>query len=97
VSVLDNHDLVIGPCSDGGYYLIGMKKTHVELFRGISWSTDKVLEQTLTIAGEQQLSVSSLLTLRDIDTGDDLIEWVRASAGINSPVLEYARAVLTVN
>ena len=94
VSALDDHDLVIGPCHDGGYYLIGVKKRHGELFRGISWSTDKVLEQTLSIAGEQGLSVSSLITLRDIDTGEDLEEWVRASAGDDNPILEYARAVL---
>lgn len=95
VSALDNHDLVIGPCNDGGYYLIGMKKPHGELFEGISWSTNKVLEQTLAIAGKQGLSVFSLITLRDIDTGDDLEEWVRSSEGINNPILEYARAVLS--
>jgi rSAM/selenodomain-associated transferase 1 len=94
VSALDNHDLVIGPCNDGGYYLIGMKKPRGELFKGISWSTDKVLEQTLTIADEQGLSVFSLNTLRDIDTGDDLKEWVRSSEGTSNPILEYARAVL---
>jgi glycosyltransferase A (GT-A) superfamily protein (DUF2064 family) len=95
VSALDNYDMVIGPCNDGGYYLIGMKKPHGELFEGISWSTNKVLEQTLAIAGKQGLSVFSLITLRDIDTGDDLKEWVRSSEGINNPILEYARAVLT--
>ena len=95
VSALDNYDLVIGPCNDGGYYLIGMKRPHSELFKGITWSTDKVLEQTLTIAGEQGLSVFSLTTLRDIDTGDDLKEWVRSSEGINNPILEYAKTVLS--
>jgi rSAM/selenodomain-associated transferase 1 len=94
VNALDNHDLVIGPCHDGGYYLIGMKELHGELFKGISWSTDKVLEQTLMIAGEQGLSVFSLISLRDIDTGDHLNEWVRSSEGIDNPILEYARAVL---
>jgi rSAM/selenodomain-associated transferase 1 len=91
---LDNHDVVIGPCNDGGYYLIGMKKPHSELFKGIAWSTDKVFEQTLMVAREQGLSVFNLITLRDIDTGDDLIEWVRSSEGINNPILEYARTML---
>jgi hypothetical protein len=94
INALDNHDLVIGPCNDGGYYLIGMKKPHGELFKGIAWSTDKVLEQTLKVARDQGLSVFSLITLRDIDTGDDLKEWVRSSEGINNPILEYARTVL---
>ena len=96
VNVLDNHDLVIGPCNDGGYYLIGMKKPHGELFKGITWSTDKVFEQTLTIAGQLGLSIFSLNTLRDIDTGDDLKEWVRAAVGISNPILEYAKTVLLV-
>lgn len=96
VSALDIHDLVIGPCNDGGYYLVGMKKPHNELFRGISWSTDKVLEQTLTKAGEQGLSIFSLITLRDIDTENDLAEWVKASVGISNPVMEYARTLLQV-
>jgi rSAM/selenodomain-associated transferase 1 len=95
VSVLDNHDLVIGPCNDGGYYLIGMKKPHGELFQGISWSTDKVLEQTLAIADKQGLSIFSLITLRDIDTGEDMKEWVQSSEGCSNPILEYARTVLT--
>jgi rSAM/selenodomain-associated transferase 1 len=95
VRALDNHDIVIGPCNDGGYYLIGMKKPHSELFKEISWSTDKVLGQTLAIGSKLELSVSTLITLRDIDTGDDLAEWVRASEGINNPVLKYARAMLS--
>jgi rSAM/selenodomain-associated transferase 1 len=95
VSVLDNHDLVIGPCNDGGYYLIGMKKPHGELLKGISWSTDKVLEQTLAIADKQGLSIFSLITLRDIDTGEDMKEWVQSSEGCSNPILEYARTVFT--
>jgi rSAM/selenodomain-associated transferase 1 len=94
LSALDNHDIVIGPCDDGGYYLVGMKKPHGELFKGISWSTDKVLEQTLNIAGKQGHSVFNLITLRDIDTWEDLKEWVRASEGTSNSILEYARTVL---
>ncbi|MCA1993701.1 MAG: TIGR04282 family arsenosugar biosynthesis glycosyltransferase, partial [Coleofasciculus sp. S288] len=42
------HDLVLGPAEDGGYYLIGLRRMIPELFTGIRWSTAEVLPQTLT-------------------------------------------------
>lgn len=75
---LDRNDMVIGPGRDGGYYLIGMKTLHKELFAGITWSTDQVYRQTMKIAGELQLNVHVLPTLMDIDTADDLQEWTKS-------------------
>jgi len=72
---LDRNDIVIGPSKDGGYYLLGMKKFYPELFSGIDWSTEQVLEQTLEKANSLNLSVSLLKELNDIDTIDDLNEW----------------------
>lgn len=69
---LDDTDAVIGPCEDGGYYLIGLKANHVEIFSGIDWSTDRVMAQTLEKMRELRLNVSILETLRDIDCADDL-------------------------
>lgn len=43
---LDKHDGVIGPASDGGYYLLGIKKSRHEYFDGIAWSSDSVFETT---------------------------------------------------
>lgn len=72
---LDEHDVVIGPCQDGGYYLIGMKKLYRELFDGIAWSTDKVYQQTLDKINRMGLSVFDLPVLIDIDTQEDLKLW----------------------
>ncbi|WP_462137376.1 TIGR04282 family arsenosugar biosynthesis glycosyltransferase [Candidatus Mycalebacterium sp.] len=69
---LDTADAVIGPCEDGGYYLIGLKTNRAELFSGIDWSTDRVMAQTLEKARKLRLNVSVLKTLRDIDCADDL-------------------------
>ena len=69
---LADHDLVLGPAADGGYYLIGLKNHHPELFRGIDWGTDKVLKQTLEIATQLRLNVILLDELSDIDRPDDL-------------------------
>ncbi len=65
-------DLVVGPAKDGGYYLIGMKSAHVELFSNVDWSTDAVLEQTIGKANGLKLSYMLLKELSDIDTEADL-------------------------
>jgi rSAM/selenodomain-associated transferase 1 len=68
---LDQADLVLGPARDGGYYLIGMKRPADFLFEGITWSTELVLLQTLSLAAEQGLQTSLLPVLEDIDTLED--------------------------
>ena len=75
ISFLEKKDIVIGPANDGGYYLLGMKKWQPELFQGVSWSTSKVLEQTLAQAHSLGLSSSLLETLIDIDTKEDWELW----------------------
>jgi len=69
---LKDNDVVIGPATDGGYYLLGIKKFHREIFENIDWSTDKVLKQTIAIANQLNLSVFMLPELSDIDREEDL-------------------------
>ena len=69
---LDNNDLIVGPANDGGYYLLGMKKNNPELFEGIEWSTEVVLQQTLEKANQLELKVKCLQELIDIDNIEDL-------------------------
>ena len=69
---LQSNDVVIGPSCDGGYYLIGLNKETPDLFKEISWSTEKVLNQTLEKAERLSLKVQLLDQLRDIDTLEDL-------------------------
>jgi rSAM/selenodomain-associated transferase 1 len=59
--------VVLGPSDDGGYYLIGLKQNHRELFERIDWSTERVLEQTEQRACELSLEVSLLPTGYDVD------------------------------
>ncbi len=72
---LDRHDLVIGPARDGGYYLIGLRRFVPELFIGISWSTNEVLQQTQNIIQRLELAVAYLPLLSDIDRPEDLSLW----------------------
>ena len=68
---LDDHDFVVGPANDGGYYLLGMNAFYPELFQNMEWSTDTVLEKTLSKINAEQ-SVYRLPELIDIDTIEDL-------------------------
>ncbi len=79
---LEARPAVIGPALDGGYYLLGLREPHAELFQGISWSTPQVLEQTERAAEALGLAVHRLPALRDIDTEEDLHAW---SAGRAAP------------
>jgi len=71
---LDEVDIVIGPASDGGYYLLGMKMLHQSLFEGIAWSSDEVLKTTLTKLKAQGLSHQLLEVLSDIDELEDYLK-----------------------
>jgi uncharacterized protein len=61
--------MVLGPSDDGGYYLIGIKSLHRELFERIEWSTESVLGQTIERAHELSLEVKLLPTGYDVDDG----------------------------
>lgn len=69
---LTDNDLVIGPSEDGGYYLLGMNTFVPELFTGIDWSTESVLQQTYETVKKLSMSIFFLPTLNDIDTKEDL-------------------------
>jgi rSAM/selenodomain-associated transferase 1 len=64
--------VVLGPSSDGGYYLLGLKTAHQRLFEDIAWSTERVAEQTLERAAEIGLEVYRLPVWYDIDDVESL-------------------------
>ncbi len=69
---LEHHDLVLLPCFDGGFALIGCRKIDAALFEGVEWSSPRVLKQTLKNAEALDYRVHLLETVRDIDTLADL-------------------------
>ena len=72
---LTDHDVVVGPAADGGYYLLGLRRFVPELFADIAWSTAQVLPQTLQRCQRVGLSVAQLPVLSDLDTADDLAKF----------------------
>ena len=75
--VLDRQPVVVGPSTDGGYYLIGMRKFCPEMFQGISWSSPKVLAETTSRLNEQNVGFELLPEMTDIDEVEDLVKLMK--------------------
>ncbi len=67
---LNSNDVVIGPSCDGGYYLLGIKESQINIFRNIPWSTNKVLKETLKKLKNKRVFL--LKEKNDIDNWKDL-------------------------
>jgi rSAM/selenodomain-associated transferase 1 len=65
-------DVVIGPCEDGGYYLVGLRQPVPALFTGVPWSTPAVLPETVARARRLGLRLTLLPAWFDVDRGEDL-------------------------
>lgn len=78
---LASHDVVMGPATDGGYWLLGLSRPAPSLFTGIPWGGDGVAEATTRAAEAAGLRLARLRTLDDIDTASDWRAW-RRRAGI---------------
>jgi hypothetical protein len=70
--MLTEHDVVVGPTHDGGYYLVGAKADHSALFHGDAMGTNSALDTLLARASSLQLSVGFTDPFYDIDLEDDL-------------------------
>ena len=78
---LKKHDFVIGPATDGGYYLLGMTKGNLsmDIFKNIAWSTSTVAAETEQRIKTAKKTVSFLENLTDIDAEKDWNEYVQKS------------------
>jgi hypothetical protein len=74
---------VIGPASDGGYYLIGFQRDTVlpGVFEDMPWGTEKVFEKTMELLHQHGYTVHQLPVWRDVDTIDDLKDLYRRNQG----------------
>ena len=78
----ENPDVVLlGPATDGGYYLLGATRTPAALFQGVTWGVSTVLEETLARARTAKMAVRLMAETCDVDSPDDLMQVVRASHG----------------
>lgn len=71
-SALREHDVVLGPTLDGGYYLVGARGHTPPIFEDISWSTSEVWKQTVERLERSGLSYEELPSWYDVDERADL-------------------------
>ena len=87
-------DVVLGPCEDGGYYLIGVKAPSPALFQEIAWSTSAVTAETLQRAEEHKLSVACLPEWYDVDVYQDVRRLAEELRSLPDEQARHTRAIL---
>jgi len=94
---LGTNDIVVGPSSDGGFYLIGLKNPNSGLFKGIQWSTNRVLKDTLKNAMGLKKKVARLNKWYDVDEPETLIRLIRdLKREKNSTIAKWTRKFLNI-
>jgi len=92
-SKLHRGDAVIGPCDDGGFYLIGLRRCPSGLFDGISWSASDTFDETLANLRRAGMRVQVLEPWFDVDWPEDLAR-LQASISTGRIVAPHTREVL---
>lgn len=94
LTLLSRSQVVIGPTTDGGYYLIGLITPVPSLFKGIDWGTGQVMAQTLTAIKAAGLKHEMLPARVDVDLPEDLPEWDAAPAPPLEPTPDLISVVI---
>ena len=99
--LLNNADVVLGPCDDGGYYLIGLKQPQPRLLLEVKMSTPTVAADTLALAEEEGLKTALLPPWYDVDTVAELTRLTddlnRAGPEVASHTRRYLQSVESLN
>ncbi len=86
---LSQNDIVIGPAFDGGFYLLGMKKPYLELYKELPLSSSNTCNELLKKATERLLRFQLLERLHDIDTAETLFLLAEQGLLARSPHLSF--------
>lgn len=92
IELLHYKDMVLGPSTDGGYWLIGLSEKLLNPlskwpFSGIEWGTDQVLKETIRLAKLNQINYQLLKEKNDLDNVSDLSPWLNPKSFQLSPSL----------
>jgi uncharacterized protein len=93
----DGADVVLGPCDDGGYYLIGIKSPAPRLLREVHMSTPTVAAETIALAKEEGLKLTSLPVWYDVDDVSSLFRLMREIDDLHPAVAVHTRRFLQTN
>jgi len=92
-SLVSENDVVLGPAEDEGYYLVGMRKFHAEIFSDIPWGTDRALAATEARVSEAGLELKLLPVWYDVDTPEEL-ERLRRDLDEDKDAAKFTRRFL---
>lgn len=92
--ILTFTDLVLGPATDGGYYLIGLRRPASVLFQNIPWETGSVLSLTKLRAKTGGLTLCLLPPLTDVDRPEDLPVWESAKRQVSANIPELISVII---
>ncbi len=89
---LQRHDAVLGPCQDGGFYLLGLRRCPRGLLAGLPWSRRDTLARTLARLRERRISTRILEPYFDLDRVEDLarLENLLAAGKVHAPETAHA-------
>ena len=96
-ALADGADVVLGPCDDGGYYLIGIKKPRPRLLREVQMSTPTVTADTIALAEQEGLCVNLLPIWYDVDDAASLIRLMKEVESLKSQATVHTRRFLQQN
>ncbi len=91
---LEAFDVCLGPCEDGGYYLIGFKKPVPRLLRDVQMSTPYVTRDTLALAAAERLQVKLLPPWYDVDNALELDRLQAELARLPEGIAGHTRRLL---
>lgn len=92
-AALAEHDVVIGPSEDGGYYLLGVRQCPAGLLAGVAWSTDQACAQTMDRIRGAGLTIGVLPTAFDVDRPEDVDRLRALGSQLGRLAPETARAL----
>lgn len=87
-------DVVLGPCDDGGYYLVAARAPHPELFLGVSYHGETICRETATRAESLGLRVGLAGEWYDVDTPEDYERLATELREADGPIAPHTRAFL---
>ena len=90
----DGADVVLGPCDDGGYYLIGLRKPAPRLLREVHMSTPTVAAETIALAKEENLNLVTLPIWYDVDDAASLSRLRQEIEALHPSMAVYTRQFL---
>jgi uncharacterized protein len=89
-AALENHQIVLQPASDGGYVLVGQAALCPDMFKSVDWSTEHVMQQTLSQLKSNNISYGLLPESFDVDELEDLVKLQNFIASNPRPATEKA-------